>query len=953
MVDIIASPIVDKLIQFLQEGKKLFKGFHKEAKSLQQELELMKCLLKDAESRSEEDMSDTLKSWLRQVKEIADHIEDVLDEYDHHMTKPNIHHDQSALLGFFHRTICFVKPLKSRNKIAYEIQTIKAYLREIKSRGEVFGLTQLEQRLSSHNISITKHYDPRLRALFMMESEVVGISLAKDELIRNVAGGPSAHTVISLAGAGGIGKTTLAKIVYDKEEVQEHFDCHAWITVSRSYDMEDLLRIMTRQVQNFTQVATWECDTIEYLIRTLRQYLKNKVYLVVFDDVWDPHFWEIMKLALPSNDNGSRIIITTRNDAVADSWKETSCVLIQKLQLLSEEDAWDLFCKRAFQSTSGVDCPNELKESSLEIITKCKGLPLAISTIAGLLSTKGKTEFEWRRLLNNLRLGFVNNPHFSSTSEILNFSFHDLPYHLKCCFLYFGIFPEDYSIDKLRVCRMWVAEGFLKEEAEGMTSEEVAEEYLNELIQRNLVSLSRDGTCSVHDMMREIILPRFDNSFCQILDDKKSKFKGKCRRLSIYNSTRNVLESNEYTGVRSIFLFNINELGKNFLVLLFERFKLLKVLDLSDAPIDELPNEVGNLFHLKYLDVRNTKVKMLPKSIGKLHNLQTLILINSLVCELPMKIHRLRNLRHLLAYSATNMMEDTCASSTNSGVQKKRRIGNLRIVNNGVRIQKGIGCLEHLQTLKYVEAHPTNVGLMKELENLRQLREFRISKVTSEIGAVLFASIMKMTHLRLLEVCSINKDECLDLQPLSSPPPSLEYLLLEGRLKELPKWIPQLKWLQKLHLVGSSLAYDPLVSIHNLPNLAFLSVWGAYDGRELHFRGGGGFQKLKELWLGCLDELKEVKIDRGNMPLLERLRFKNNPQLNEVPSDIQHLTNLNCFEIINMPREFVLGMQPDSGQDYWKVKHIPLVRFFYPSKEHHTYYIYKLGDPAMVELLQV
>jgi disease resistance protein RPM1 len=134
----------------------------------------------------------------------------------------------------------------------------------------------------------------------------------------------------------------------------------------------------------------------------------------------------------------------------------------------------------------------------------------------------------------------------------------------------------------------------------------------------------------IHDLLHEIILSKGGElNFSQVLEASDTIFHGKSRRLSIHDARDNVFQTSEYSRVRSIFLFNINEMPRSFIVKLFKKFKLLKVLDFEDAPVDYLPQEVGNLFHLKYLSLRRTKVKILPKSVGRLHNLQTLNILET------------------------------------------------------------------------------------------------------------------------------------------------------------------------------------------------------------------------------------------------------------------------------------------------------------------------------------
>ncbi|XP_059436274.1 disease resistance protein Pik-2-like [Corylus avellana] len=304
-----------------------------------------------------------------------------------------------------------------------------------------------------------------------------------------------------------------------------------------------------------------------------------------------------------------------------------------------------------------------------------------------------------------------------------------------------------------------------------------------ELIHRNLVQVSFGELdyeiykkYRIHDLLHEIILSKAQElNLCQVLDADDTTSHGKSQRLSIHDATENVFESSEYSRVRSIFLFNITELPRSFIVKLFKKFKLLKVLDFEDAPIDYLPQEVGNLFHLKHLSLRRTKVKILPKSVGALHNLKTLNVLETLVGELPIEIFRLYKLRQILAHSHDFEIESSLYSE------------------RGVKVHEGVGCLKELQELSMIEANHHGVGLFEELEKLSQLRLLGISNMTAERGRVLCTSIQKMVLLNILVVGSISEDEIIDLESISSPPPFLKHIYLRGRLNKLPNWILELQ----------------------------------------------------------------------------------------------------------------------------------------------------------------
>ena len=247
-------------------------------------------------------------------------------------------------------------------------------------------------------------------------------------------------------------------------------------------------------------------------------------------------------------------------------------------------------------------------------------------------------------------------------------------------------------------------------------------------------------------------------------------------------------------------------------------------------------------------------MKLLPKSVSRLQNLQTLNILDTPVHELPTEIFRLYKLRHLLVHYYNFEISSSLYSM------------------QGVKIPDGLGCLKDLQTLTLVEANHQEVGLIKELGKLRQLRMLGISNMTAGNGRALCASIKNMDHLKLLLVSSISEDEILDLQSLSSQPQYLEQLIIRGQLEKFPNWIPELQNLVTLGLYFSGLMEDPLKCIQALPNLINLFLNQGYGGEQLHFKEDS-FRKLKKLTLRNMVRLKMVKIERRALPLLEQLEI--------------------------------------------------------------------------------
>ncbi|PSS29089.1 Late blight resistance protein like [Actinidia chinensis var. chinensis] len=341
------------------------------------------------------------------------------------------------------------------------------------------------------------------------EETIVGFEEEVLIIKEQLTGVPKQLDVISIVGMPGIGKTTLAIKVYNDPLVAYHFHIRAWITISQEYVKRDLLCGLLSSVMHHTygvdQMSDEEVNQMsdEKLAQRLYKSLKGRRYFIVMDDIWDRRVWFDLNTCFPNDNNGSRIMFTSRNEHVALLSKSSRLL---HLRFLTDDESWVLFQQKVFQRET---CPPQLTEIGKHIAKKCQGVPLVIVVVAGILTNEEKSPDQWEKVGKTIKSQMTADPQI--WLKTLALSYNHLPHHLKPCFLYFGLFPEDYQVPVWKLIWLWMAEGFIRETAE-KSLEDVAEEYLTELIGRSLVLVSRrryDGgvkAFGIHDLLRDFCI---------------------------------------------------------------------------------------------------------------------------------------------------------------------------------------------------------------------------------------------------------------------------------------------------------------------------------------------------------------------------------------------------------------------------------------------------------------
>ncbi|CAM8938007.1 unnamed protein product [Rhodiola kirilowii] len=466
---------VSKLGQFLHQQASFLFNIRDKIERLKKELSWMQSFLQDAEKKL--DNSSLIREWVSDVRDLAYDCEDVIDTF---LLKLScMREKQPGFIGTMSR--CFVAytvKIPSTYDLGCQIEKLMTKVTDISSRRERYGL-------DAANVSTTS--DSREKKLMQIRrstpyannEHMVGLSETISLLEGKLTEGGSGRFVISILGMGGLGKTTLARKLYNNL-IQGYFELYSWVCVSQEYNTRDILLHLIKSMANPTKEVLESMTTEASMEAYLRKRLRGRHFLVVIDDVWEREAWESLERAFPDNNKSSRVIITTRNQHVAT----LNTAHVHELRYLQEDESWDLFCKKAFPDDNGMICPPNLERLVREMVTKCSGLPLAIITLGGLLSTKSQVLGEWEMVRDNLWTELKKDS--VHINAVLLLSYKDLPQNLKPCFLYVGMFPEDFEISISKLILMWVAEGFIGQEEEG-SPEDTAKSYFNELVGRSLI----------------------------------------------------------------------------------------------------------------------------------------------------------------------------------------------------------------------------------------------------------------------------------------------------------------------------------------------------------------------------------------------------------------------------------------------------------------------------------
>ncbi|CAO2189775.1 unnamed protein product [Urochloa humidicola] len=935
--------LLTKLGTLLAEEYTLVRGVRGDIQFIKDELASMQAFLSNL-AHCKDGHDDQTEDWMKQIREVAYDIEDCVDDYTHSLDPVDRRGDD--VWSKFVRTLQELWTWRPRRKIAAKIAELKERAKDVGERRTRYGVSNPDpskKKSSLGGYSAAEHQETTRRLVGI--NKPVGVTEMKT-LQNWIISGRKELGVLSIFGFGGVGKTTAAMALYRDCGVQ--FKRRAMVTVSHGTDPVEVLKEILKQVKesyvpdvqgqihggsaatasDFTQMNQASADPESMMnffqkcmsqitlcarsqledgraskergdiITELQGQLTKNRYLLVIDDVWSSSTWQQIWNCLPKNVEGSRVIVTTRFEAVA----KTSLVEYQKfykMQVLSSKDAKELF----YSSLEGRQTVQRDQVPS-RVWEMCGGLPLPIVTMAGLAASKPLTEQnEWIEVCESLfpKPQVCHKP--EEFMRIINYCYTALPSDLKTCSLYLCLFPKGRKIRRKRLIRRWIAEGFVSEK-QGLSVEDVAETCFNTLIERKIirpVEHSRDGKvkrCQVHDMVLEYIISKAgEENFATVVGGQWSMTtrSHKVRRLALHSTdSKRAKEADlmNLSHVRSLTVFG----SLDHLQLKSFKAGIVQVLDLEGCGgFNENRFSVSDICKmtlLKYLSLRGTDVKKLPSNIGDLKYLETLDVRETKVRELPPSVGQLERIRNILGGDKGTWTGNKGTKARDKGTRASLKVPReIKGVAKTLHVLSGIEIAEGSNTASELQLNHFT-GLRKlAIYKLPNSNQVLVSKKKSDqMLKDLISSIQYLGGYYLQSlVIAVESSELLNmLDAMESPPVYLTALELSGRLVKIPKWLPGLSKLVKLTLSATALRTDNLKLLSNLRalfSLTFSLCEAKYDPdiaailekNKVVYKGeifvpAGGFPNLKLLRI-FIPHLPSLNFSERAMPALERFEL--------------------------------------------------------------------------------
>lgn len=862
MAQAIVSHTVNKLEDLMRGDSASLYGMNDDIHWMKRELKKLLCFLKDGDAKQIWDGE--VKSWIKDVIEAANGVEDLVDSYLFRASR------------FPH----YFSSIHSRRSFLKKVDEIKQKINGLSAQRLTLGLVNLGARC--YIPKQIEDPDTQSKEYVYVDGDddastsIVGFGEERKAILGQLKSSGDRLLVLSLVGVGGVGKTTLARSIYQSADIKRMFVSRAWVSVTKHCTVTDILKNTIKELvtspkkikgqtlskwskfiideaKDDHNLESWNEEDIKLALHELIK-LKGKC-LIVMDDVHRKEIWERIQTAIVTTDNGSCVLLTARSIEVGKFVGQHTNP--HELCILNENESKLLFLKRIYPDEIVHEFMDDLKEVGERLLRICGGLPMHLVLLGSLLSRKAKIVGVWSKVLEALTL---------QSSDILGLCYDELPLELKPCFLYLRAFEEGSEIKASQLKRLWIAESLVLYKEGNQEREQIANQYIEELSKRSLVQVTKrkyNGNPSrilVHRLLHKLCgKVTKENNFLNV-EGRRSKNPPAdpvptvitARRLAFHGAIPNTyfdpVTSDLTTPSLRTFMCSGSSKLQHRLGQHLEGLKLLTVIDVEgEKRLTTIPSEISNLIHLRYLRWivhSNQGVKTLP-SLENLHNLQTL--------------------------------------ATNATIT----------IGDGPDGLKSIRCLTHIKC-GYLVAKQ-----LIKLTNLRRL------KITFNERVIL----NPFEKQRTLESLSLYGEEGSIPMEAFTVFPALHKLKIYGILtdaKPLPAHTVFPQDLKKLTLAFSGLTKDPMPTLEKLPNLMILSLEDrVYDGKSM-VCSEGGFPRLLWLVLKKLERLEDWEVAYGAMKKLRSLTIEGCRRLKMLPEGLQHINSLKEIKLIQMGNMVVI-----------------------------------------------
>ncbi|GLT25981.1 hypothetical protein SLA2020_010770 [Shorea laevis] len=814
-------------------------------------------VLEDAEKKQL--TNNAVKTWLSELRDIAYDMEDVLRgvEADARRQKLNLKTCDQASASRARKLIptpscfadcsCIPCDFKVDRETMSKIKGITDRLKNIKARRDALDL-KIED---GTNRAVTR----RTPTTGVSESHVFGREKDKDAILQKLLineDGTKCFSVIPIVGMGGLGKTTLASLVYNDEKLEGVFGPKAWVCVSNEFDD---LRIAISILDQMNVKSDSKDPAVIH--SKLKEMLSGQKFLLVLDDVWNNnyHLWNRLQGLFMLGASGSKIIVTTRDEKVAKSMRGDDWVY--HLDLFPDNECLSLLARHALE-IENFDSYGHLKGIGEEIVKKCKALPLAITTIGGLLREDRLNPNKWREVLNS-EIWKVSEE-IGGVLPALRLSYHHLPSHLKQCFAFCAIFPNDFELDEDHLVLLWMAQGFLRQhqQIDGVKEmKSLGHQYFRDLLLRSFFQRSRSNSSLfvMHDLVIELARDVASET-CYQLDISVNKKLEVTRHFSFFPSeydTYQRFEMMEKMKSLRTFLptsrYGLNFLSNKVVHYLFSNLRCLRVLCFNGS-LEELPSGIGGLTNLLTLPKFVIGGGLRLRELKNLKQLQGNLLISNLhkVSDFQdaseANLHEIEGLDELILQWTDDFQTSRNVSNEDKVLCQLKPHCNLKKFTieffGGLEFPSWIGD-PSFSKLEYLELYGCqNITLLPPLGQLPLLKELIIRGMPEFIGDNSFFGSFSSLEKLTLEYC-----------------PKL--------IGKLPSHLPFLK----------------IIVIRNCPQLSY-SLLSLPSLRELEIKG-------------CNEAVLRNMID---VTRLTSLKIKRIPKLAYLPKSItQFLTAVETVDI--------------------------------------------------------